>query len=384
VRERVTTAVTLVLGRAVRRFMRPPSLQRLHAPAPRVAVLKPCCLGDVIMTTPALQALHQGLPGVRITYGVSRYARPAIAASPLVERLLDTGPVGVARPLSWTYLSGYLRLWADLRAARFDACVVLDRSPLLAVLPWLAGIPIRAGIDSAGRGFALNLRLPWTETRHESDLYLGVAALLGVPTAAARLHIAASPADEAAAAAVWAGLVSAPADRSAPDRSATGARVVALAPGGGVNPGMALRAKRWPAASYAALGRRLVQERGATIVLVGGLDDAALHRVVLDAMGVPAHDLAGRLSLGALGALLRRCRLFVGNDSAPMHVAAAAGVPLVALFGPTNPAMYAPYTDRAIVITPDPPAPGSTVSAIERIPVERVWAACQELLEQDA
>ncbi|GAC1431108.1 MAG: lipopolysaccharide heptosyltransferase II [Chloroflexota bacterium] len=367
----MTTRLTLLLAWVFRRLMRPPSLERLGGPAPRILVLKPCCLGDVIMTTPALAALHAGLPRARITYGVSRYALPAIASSPLVARVLDVGPVGTSRPRSWAYVRGYVGLWAALRGARFDACLVFDRSPLLAVLPWLAGIPLRGGIDSAGRGFALNLRVPWSETLHESDLYLRVAALFGVPIADAALQFTPSAADDAEAARVWAQLSL---DHRGP--------AVALASGGGVNPGMTLEAKRWPAERYGALGARLVDSLGATLLLVGGPSDRPVHVRVTAAVGAPGavYDLAGRLSLGALGALLRRCDLFVGNDSAPMHVAAAVGCPVVALFGPTDPTMYAPYSARAIVVRADASPDSPRIPTMEGIAVERVLEACLKLL----
>src|SRR5262249_24029034 len=151
-----------------------------------------------------------------------------------------------------------------------------------------------------------------------------------------------------------------------------GGPVIAMAPGGGANPGMALESKRWPAVCYAALGRRLVGALGATIVLVGGPGDARLNAEVAQTIAAPGMGrqgrqmpamqyghkvpaLAGETSFGVLGSSLRRCDLFVGNDSAPMHLAAAVGCPVVALFGPTNPAMYAPYTVRAIVVRHDGP-----------------------------
>jgi ADP-heptose:LPS heptosyltransferase len=447
-RERATTALTRVLAWAFSRWSPPPSLERLYREipggdhdlqrGPRILVLKPCCLGDVLMTTPALGVLRENLPRARVTFGVGSHARLAIASSPLVAGVLDTGPVGTVRPRSPAYLAGYLRLWSAMRAGRFDACLVLDRSPLLTILPWLAGIPIRAGIDSAGRGFALNLRTPWAATVHECDLYLSVVGTLGFRTEGAILSFVSAPADEAAAATLWEGLSKARTAVGASRASAGGSGgqpagreashgepprpVIALAPGGGVNPGMSFAAKRWPAGRYAELGQRLAETLGATIVVVGGPEDAALTAAVTRELAELAGegraavwDLGGRTTLGALGAILRRCDVFVGSDSAPMHLAAAVGCPVVGLFGPTNPAMYAPYSKRAVVVQPDaatdawiargdpvpalargaPRAPSSAEAtgateheggvarrfAIEGISVESVWAACLQRLE---
>ncbi len=273
-------------------------------------------------------------------------------------------------------LMATLRLLSAMRSGRYDVCLVLDRSPLLTVLPALAGIPLRAGIDSAGRGFALNLRVPWTETVHESELYLRVARVLGITAQDSGLSFPPP---------LLINPLPVVCGRSL-DRS-PGGPVIVLAPGGGVNPGMALTAKRWPAAHYAALARRFVDELNATIILVGGATDAPINAGVVRIADVAAlHDLTDRMNFGSLGAFLPLCQLFVGNDSAPMHLAAAVGCPVVAVFGPTNPAMYAPYTQQAIVLTPalhDGPTAPQVVGDphdVASIPVETVWNACLHML----
>ena len=268
-RERLITVLARLLRWLCAPLTRPPSLDPLRHPAPRLVVLKPCCLGDVLMTTPALAALRAALPQARIIYATSRYALPAISASALVDGLLDVGPVGTAPLRSWSFVLGYWRLAAALRAGRYDACLVLDRSPLLALLPWLAGAPIRAGIDSAGRGFALNARAPWSELVHECDLYSSVVGALALPARGYPLSFTPAPADEAAATALWHALGS-------PD-----GLVVAVAPGGGVNPGMTLEAKRWPSARYARLIYQLIHDAGATVLLVGGPSDAPVAAQVI-------------------------------------------------------------------------------------------------------
>lgn len=384
-RERLITVLARLLRWLCSPLTRPPSLDPLRHPAPRLVVLKPCCLGDVLMTTPALAALRAALPQAHIVYATSRYALPAISASALVDGLLDVGLVGTAPRRSWSFVLGYPSLVAALRAGRYDACLVLDRSPLLALLPWLAGVPIRAGIDSAGRGFALNVRAPWSAMVHECDLYSSVVGALALPARGYPLSFTPAPADEAAATALWSAL------------GPPGGLVVAVGPGGGVNPGMTLEAKRWPSAHYARLVRQLVHDAGATVLLVGGPSDAPVAARVIaglqeqqtdGALPMAAlHDLTGGPTFGALGALLRRCHLFVGNDSAPMHLAAAVGCPVVALFGPTNPAMYAPYASHALVVQPPPPAgarsaDGSPFAArdLAALDVPPVWQACQRLL----
>jgi ADP-heptose:LPS heptosyltransferase len=109
---------------------------------------------------------------------------------------------------------------------------------------------------------------------------------------------------------------------------------------------MELTAKRWPLERYRELARKLVQGLHAQVLLIGGPDDVALNAQLLDGLNLPAGsviNMAGKTSIGQLAALLERCALFIGNDSSPMHLAAAVGTPVIAIFGPTSPQEYGPY-----------------------------------------
>ena len=127
-----------------------------------------------------------------------------------------------------------------------------------------------------------------------------------------------------------------------------GTRLAAL------HPGSVWKTKRWPAESYARLASRLVGETGAKVMLVGGAEDSALSAEVARQSGVPVLDWAGKTTLPELIALAPRWSLFVTNDSGPMHVAAAAGVPTLAIFGPTTRELgFFPYGDGHRVIEKD-------------------------------
>jgi lipopolysaccharide heptosyltransferase II len=338
----------------------------------RILVVKPGMLGDVLLTTPVLAALRARFPRATIHYAVGQYARPAITGHPAVSALVDVGG-GAGRGRR-----SLLSLLYQMRTGHYDICLILDRSPLLASLPLLAGIPIRAGIDSAGRGFALNVRVPWDESLHEADLYLQVAGALGCPTNGYHLSFAPGDAAERQVDALWAAHGLQP-------------PVVALAPGGGSNPGMDLPEKRWPPASFAALGDRLHTELHATIVLLGGPGDRDLCATVRAAMQAPAVDLGGPAPFAERGALLRRCALYVGNDSGPTHLAVAVGCPVVAIFGPTDPGLYGPYHAQARTVRRPlpcspcfvhgyfPPCPNQH-ACMRGLEVATVFDACRDLL----
>jgi len=330
-RDHLLSAVLTAAERVVDRARATP---RAPVAPRRVVVLKSCCLGDALLATPLIGALRRAYPQARIVAGIGRWARPALVGNRDLDGLLDLEGVGTG-----SFDPGaYARALRRLRAGRFDVALALDRTPLLTLLPLLAGIPVRAGIDSAGRGLPLNVRVPWTAVEHEAALFLRIGAALGVPVDEARLRFDPTPDDEARADVLWraAGLDS--------------KRALALLPGGGRNPGMTMETKRWPPARYAALADALYERHGLIPVLTGDGADRPVTAETHRLMRAPAIDITGETTLGALGAFYRRCALFVGNDSGPTHLAAAAGAPVVAVFGPTDPAVYAPYSARAITL----------------------------------
>jgi lipopolysaccharide heptosyltransferase II len=368
-RERLLTTGFSLVRSASARLQQPPTLP--SGPC-RILVIKPCCLGDVLLTTPVLAALRARFPLAAIDYAVGRHAAPAIAGHPEVRRLVDAGPGGGRG------VRNLLVLLRRMRAGRYDLCLVLERSPLFAGLPWLAGIPARAGIDSGGRGFALNVRAPWDESLHEADLYLSVAAALGCPVEGHELRFEPDSAAMVRVERIW------------EDRGLRGP-VVAIAPGGGTNPGMDLPEKRWLPERFAALADRLYADYGATIAVLGGPLDQAACEAMRASMRGPSLDLCGPAPFADRGAFLRRCALYVGNDSGPTHLAVAVSCPVVAIFGPTDMALYGPYHARARTVRRDlacspcfihghfPPCPNQH-ACMRGLPVEDVLAACRELL----
>jgi len=363
------------------------------------------------LATPLAAALAAAWPDAVIDWAVGAHSRPALAGNPHLDHLLNaTGCVrGDLR------LAALVRLVAALRRRRYDAAFVPDRSPVLAIAARLAGIPMRVGIDSGGRGRWHTVRVPAPPDRHEADLYLDLARAVGIDPPAPRLVFIPSADDHLAArvavAARW--------EDDPP--GAAGPRV-AVHPGGGVNPGMTLLAKRWPAERFSALVDRMVGERDARPVLLGAPGDREAADAVLSRLSPPARrrtlDLAGTLDLGPTAAVIAACDLYVGNDSGVAHLAAAVGTPVVAIFGPTRPERYGPLPGAGLAVGPpacgmgDRSGMGGSAgvgarpaglggeaaahrrsgravdrlrdavgsAAIEQVAVEAVWAACERLL----
>ncbi len=283
------------------------------------------------MTTPLLEVIQRAYPDAPITYVVGTWSKVIAEHSPAVSNVIDCGTVGI--PGRYT-LREYFALARQLRERHFDLAFVLDRSPMLTLLPFLAGVPRRVGPNSLGRGFALTDRTRVSSSpehlQHQADIYLNLARTLKLPVEYPHMHFV-------------------PTEQERRDIlfSPDGTRLpIAVFIGGGSNPGMELTVKRWPMNQYREIVRRLVHERNAQVVLIGGADDIALNATLLDGLDVPERsvlNLAGKTDFGGSAALLERCALFIGNDSSPMHLAAAVGIPVVAIFGPTSPQEYGPY-----------------------------------------
>lgn len=298
----------------------PPNLRSL-------VILKPCCFGDVMFSTPLLGILRRAFPEAQIDFATSPYARPAIEANPLVDNRVD-----ISNDKNW--LTKASAIAQRLRTEHYDAIFVPDRSPVLSVAALLAGPPVRVGLNSGGRGLLYTQRAATSpnDIRHEAEIYLDLARALNLPVNKAAMEYTAPAADRKAA-------LQALEDARLADKP-----FALLHPGGGRNPGMAMDVKRWPAPNFAQLAIRLGRETGLPAVLVGGLGDGPILDSVKGLINIPFIDLGPR-PWGQIGALAERCALYVGNDTGATHMAVGAGARVVMIMGPSDPRRYGPFGD---------------------------------------
>jgi heptosyltransferase-2 len=270
----------------------------------RLVVRAPNWVGDAVLSLGAVRDLRRNFPRSRLEV----LARPWVA--PLYEAVKE---VDAVRP------SGGFH--TDRRSLRgqFDAAVLLPNSFASAAAVRAAGIPERWGYATDGRGLLLTrrTRVP-AQVRGRSQVYYYRAMLAGIG-----LTVSAAPDVRLSPPAAW------------PDRAA--ALLGAPGPWIGLNPGAFYgSAKRWEPTRYAAAGEKLARETGARIAIVGGAAERPLGEAIAAALTVPARVLCGQTTLGELVGVVSRLSLLLTNDSGPMHVAAALGVPVVAVFGPTD------------------------------------------------
>lgn len=328
--------------------------QRLETPA-RIAVVKPCCIGDCVMALPALDSLAAAFPAAELHLAVGPHSRTILESRQCRWRL-ETISDRITPPAA-------VRMAVATRRKRLDLVILLERSRLL-----------RAAFDAVARCDTASVAVVEPEIRHESVAYLDILRALGIEPLVTIPTLTPERED----------------DEAARKLLAPYSRPVLLHPGGAENPGTTMPDKRWPAKRYAALARTLEKD-GYDVLFSGGPGDRQLVDSVIDAAGLPPdRSFAGRINLRTAAAVAARTSLFVGGDTGMSHVAAAAGVPVVAIFGPTNPRRYRPLGERVTVLAPTESwelpdidlrrARHGTLPSTAQVPGDDVLAACQEAL----
>ena len=298
-----------------------------------ILLIKPSSLGDIVQALPIAAALRRAFPGASLTWLVKRQWADVLQDNPHLDRVL---------PLEFS-IAGWPAAVQAVRRPHFDLVVDLQGLFRSAFLGWLSGAPVRIGFANGREGS------PWFYTRrvsvpdaklHAVDRYLLVAHTLG-----AAIHGPDSlqfplPHDVDAEARINRLLSS--------EGGSPGASLVAL------NPGARWATKQWAPNAFAAVADRL-QDQGFRIVVMADRADDAPGNGVVHAMRTRPINLMGKTSIKELIALLRRVRLLITNDSGPMHLAAALGIPVLALFGPTDPVRTGPYAPGHVVLRSDIP-----------------------------
>jgi len=304
-------------------------------PAHRILIILPCCIGDVVMGTTVLQALRRTYADAHIEWAVGRWSRGVIEAHPDLDGLLDTG--NAALPVRQP--GDFLRFVRAVRAGNYDLIVSLIASGWMSLAASLMGSPVRAGLDSGGRGFGYTVRVPYSlfNVRHQAEIYLDVVRALGIDTTEIRAHIPVAEADQSRV-------------RARLGETGITGEYLVLNPAGGRNPGMIMDSKRYPPAGLAQLGERIAAREKRAVVVIGGRDDGALVDSVAGHLSTPPARFIGALTFGEIGALAAGASLYIGNDTGLTHLAAAVGAPTVMILGPTDPRRYAPYSDNAIAL----------------------------------
>lgn len=293
-------------------------------------------VGDAVMSMPAFEAVRENFPRSHITVLARPWVVPLYENHPAVNEMIRyKRGYGYAKDFS-----EFLRVIRLIRSLHFDMAVLFQNAFEAALIPRLAGIKIRVGYNTDGRGFLLShsvVRGTEVLKLHQVEYYLTLLRGLGwdAPTRDPALRAGSESVTRVRALLSSKGIED-------------GDLLVGLSPGAAYGP-----AKRWPVERFAAIGNRAILEWGARVVVIGTEKEKDLGETLISATAPGAVNLCGMTGLGEALALIKRCQLFVSNDSGLMHVAAALDVPTVAIFGSTNPVATGPRGKNARIVKQD-------------------------------
>ena len=299
----------------------------------RILVIRLKHIGDVLLATPVFTALKEAWPNSLVSAVVRQGTEAMLTDNPSIDELLIVN----SRPRHWWEPLSFA---LGLRRRRFDLVLELSGGDRGAIYTWLSGASQRLGFDNPGRPgwqrrYAFNLLLPRPPVRwHTVEQNLAAVQALGWQPQDTGLKF------------YWNGTVDHRV-RELLEKHHLEDRGFVL-----MHPAARWLFKSWTASGYAQVIEVMEQDYQLPVVLTAAPEDRELNLVadIMRKVSVPTINLAGRLSLKELGALISHARLFLGVDSAPMHLAAAVGTPTVALFGPTGDYNWRPWGQGHVVI----------------------------------
>ena len=316
--------------------------------------------------TPALSALRKGFPNSHISLLINPWVREIFDGNPDFDETIIYDEKGKERTLR-----GKIRFIHSLRNRNFDMGIIMQpRSYKAALFVYLSRIPERIGYSHSLRNLLLTrIVKPPKSSFHAIDLFLNIVLSLGVEPARKEPYLAFSPEANA-----WAG-------RFLEERGVNEGELLI-----GINPGAFKQSKRWPEPRYAELCDMIIKKFGAKVIIFQGAGEDKIVGRITSLMTDKA--IIAKTSIKELAALSRRCKLLVGNDTGPMHVAAASGTPVITLFGPADPERSRPWGRDHIVIKKDLPcSPCSRIvceelNCMKSITVEDVFQAVRVQLKR--
>ena len=284
-----------------------------HESSPRILVVRPDRIGDVVLSLPVLDALRHRWPKAYLAMLAHSYTRDLLERNPCLDAIFEDDPESVHRGPAGFY--GQVR---RLRAQAFDTALVLMPTMRHVWMIFLAGIPRRISVGrkvyhalTCTRSLSRHRYIP---LRHESDFCLDLARIIDAREPGNRPLIELTEEERQDARAVL-------------DRR-PGQPVIGIHPGNGRN------APNWTIERYARLAKILQDRHGAKIIVTGSAEEGHLAEAIVSALEGPALSLAGRLALGELIAVIGELDLLVSSSTGPMHLAGALGVPTVSVFCP--------------------------------------------------
>ncbi len=284
----------------------------------KILLIKPRGIGDIVLSTIILDDLKKTFPSAEIHYLTETFAKDALANNPLVSKVHTMGKTEFV-----------LKVAARLRKEKYDMIIDLWSNPRSAQITFLTHAKYRVGFSYRGRKYAYNI-LGTSEKgeHHAAEHNLELLKALGIEITSKRIHFYVSEEDND-----WA-------KQFIRTNLPFGKKIVGIIPSGG------WPSKRCDASKWVEICNAIKEKYDVIFLILWGPGDEADAEFIKNNLGHEA-VLTPEIKIGMLSALIKNCDLVIANDSGPMHIAAALGVPTLGIFGPTNPKAHGPYSPNS-------------------------------------
>jgi heptosyltransferase II len=292
----------------------------------KILIRGPNWVGDAVLAIPAMKAIRARFPEANIT----------VLARPWVAGLFTSAPFvdSVWREEKPSSLTDWTRIIREVRSRGFDLALLLPNSFESALMMFLGGVPQRIGYATEARGWMLTRSIAPNKTQHQVHYYLDLVKMLSASTEQPSTQIEATSEE-----------------RSMARKLLAAEGIPNDAPFLVLNPGAAYgSAKRWPEDRFAGAADALARQLQLGVAMIGSATEASIASQVRDRMKTPAAVLSGKTSLETLIGVLAESSLLITNDSGPMHIATALGIPTVAVFGSTDDKITGPWGARTRIV----------------------------------
>ncbi len=305
--------------------------------ASKILIMKLCCVGDIMFTTPLVRTIKKGFPDAKITYLTGEWAKEVIETNPHINNIFSFN-IPFENISKFKKLKKLIKSLKLLRKEKFDLAINCHRSFISNLFLLFIGIKHRVGFNWKNRGFLLTKKIPFDYTKHEVERYLDIARGIGLSPDNTNLEINLLKREKQLA------------EELINKFNSERRKTVSIFPGGGINPKTIMLSKRWSAENYALLCDWIIEKYNAIIFFLGGESDREIVKKIISLMKNNSINLCGELTYRESAAIIEKTNLFIGSDSGLLYIASAVGTPTIALFGPSNPQLVAPLGGKNIYI----------------------------------
>lgn len=298
-------------------------------PYKKILVIQTAFIGDVILTTPLLEVIAREFKEAQLSVVVTPQGKEILNGNPDISEIIVYDKKGKDKGII-----KFCEMVKKIKAKGFDLSIIPHRSLRSSLLVYLSQIPKRIGFNTSAGSFLLTNKVHYLRNKHEVTRNLDLAQVgLGIKVGERKLNIYLSDKEKDFA------------KRFLREHNITDDFLVGFAPGS------VWATKRWTTEGYAEVGDELSKRYHAKVIIFGSKDDVGIAQEIHNRMKISPIIAAGKTNLKELSALIAQCKLFITNDTAPMHIAMAFNIPTVAIFGPTTLNIgFGPYGEKYVVV----------------------------------